>query len=170
MENKKIQFVFGGKRRVIYPGKMEPRQFDRLNEKVKRLAYLKDRGHPLDKGIMDWLDSLSDLMVKKLAKHGLVEMREPMEVALDAFCTAYIRIRSDLKPSSRQTLGVGKNRLIEFFGAHKDIRTITKAQVIELRSHLLSKHASPTVARSLIHGRQFLQHAVDGGIIGRTHS
>ena len=84
---------------------MEPRQFDRLNEKVKRLAYLKDLGHPLDKGIMDWLDSLSDIIVKKLAKHGLVEMREPMEVALDAFCTAYIRIRSDLKPSSRQTRG-----------------------------------------------------------------
>ena len=34
-----------------------------------------------------------------------------------------------------------------------------------MRSHLLSKHASATVARSLIHGRQFLQHAVDGGII-----
>ena len=30
---------------------------------------------------------------------------------------------------------------------------------------MLSKHASATVARSLIHGRQFLQHAVDGGII-----
>ena len=60
---------------------------------------------------------------------------------------------------------MAKNRLVAFFGADKDISTITKADVTELKAGLLEKYAEATVGRTLKRGKQFFAHAVDSKIM-----
>ena len=161
-----IQFLVNGKRKTIYAGKMEPREANRLCEKVEELARIKNRNGRIEESedLCKWLSKIIGTKLHdKLVNIGLVE---PVgNTQLEAFIDAYIAMRTDLKGSSVQTMKSAKNRIVGIWGATKEIQSITKANVVELRASLLSKLSSATVARTMKHGRQFLEHAVDSNLI-----
>jgi integrase len=161
-----IQFLVNGKRKTIYAGKMEPREANRLCEKVEELARIKNRNGRIEESedLCKWLSKIIGTKLHdKLVNIGLVE---PVgNTQLEAFVDGYIAMRTDLKGSSVQTMKSAKNRIVGIWGATKEIQSITKANVVELRASLLSKLSSATVARTMKHGRQFLEHAVDSNLI-----
>ena len=154
---------------TIHTGKMGLREADRLRDKVKELARIKNRNGKIEESesIAKWVPTIMGTKLHaKLVNVGLLE--SVGNTKLEAFVDAYIAMRIDLKGSSVQTMKSAKNRIVGVWGANKEVRSITKANVVELRASLLSKLSSATVARTMKHGRQFLEHAVDSNLITKN--
>lgn len=167
-KSEKIRFMLHGERKSVFPGSMQPREFQRLDDKIKELAKAVNMGGGLSEDWKIWIANLGNgKLARKLAKVGLIELVD-VETGLDAFCTSYIAIKRDIGQSTIANLNVAKNRLIAFWGANKDIRKITKANVTELKSSLLKKYADATVGRTLGRGKEFFAYGVDSKIIAEN--
>ena len=165
----RITFGIHGKRATIYPGKMGPREAERLRDKIKELARIKERNGRIEESenIAKWLSTIIGTKLHtKLVSVGLLE--SVGNTQLEAFIDGYIAMRTDLKLSSLQAMKGAKNRIVSVWGANKEIRSINKANVVELRAALLTELSPATVGRTMKHGRQFLEHAIDSGLITKN--
>ena len=87
--------------------------------------------------IVKWVSTIMGTKLHgKLVNVGLLE--SVGNTKLEAFVDAYIAMRTDLKGSSVQTMKSAKNRIVGVWGANKEVRSITKANVVELRASLFS--------------------------------
>ena len=165
----RITFGLHGKRVTIYTGKMGPREAERLRDKVKELARIKERNGRIEESenIAKWVSTIIGTKLhSKLVNVGLLETVK--DTQLGSFCEAYIASRTDIKQQTRINLLSSKRMLVEHFGADKDLRTITPAHVSEFKAALMTRYANATTGRTLRRGRQFFAHAVDAGIINRN--
>ena len=165
----RITFGLHGKRVTIYTGKMGPREAERLRDKVKELARIKERNGRIEESenILKWVSTIIGTKLHtKLVNVGLLETVK--DTQLGSFCEAYIASRTDIKQQTRINLLSSKRMLVEHFGADKDLRAITPAHVSEFKAALMTRYANATTGRTLRRGRQFFAHAVDAGIINRN--
>ena len=165
----RITFGLHGKRMTIYTGKMGPREAERLRDKVKELARIKERNGRIEESenILNWVSKIIGTKLhSKLVNVGLLETVK--DTQLGSFCEAYIASRTDIKQQTRINLLSSKRMLVEHFGADTDLRTITPAHVCEFKAALMTRYANATTGRTLRRGRQFFAHAVDAGIINRN--
>ena len=165
----RITFGLHGKRVTIYTGKMGPREAERLRDKVKELARIKERNGRIEESenILKWVSTIIGTKLHtKLVNVGLLETVK--DTQLGSFCEAYIASRTDIKQQTRINLLSSKRMLVEHFGADKDLRAITPAHVSEFKAALMTRYANATTGRTLRRGRQFFAHAVDAGILNRN--
>ena len=165
----RITFNLDGKRVTIYTGKMGPREAERLRDKVKELARIKERNGRIEESenIAKWVSTIIGTKLHtKLVNVGLLETVK--DTQLGSFCETYIASRTDIKQQTRINLLSSKRMLVEHFGADKDLRAITPAHVSEFKAALMTRYANATTGRTLRRGRQFFAHAVDAGIINRN--
>ena len=165
----RIMYRLHGKRMAIYAGKMEPREANRLCEKVEELTRIKNRNGRIEESedLCKWLSKIIGTNLHtKLVNAGLLETVK--DTQLGSFCEAYIASRTDIKQQTRINLLSSKRMLVEYFGAGTDLRAITTAHVSEFKAALMTKYANATTGRTLRRGRQFFAHAVDAGIINRN--
>ena len=165
----RITFNLDGKRVTIYTGKMGPREAERLRDKVKELARIKERNGRIEESenILKWVSTIIGTKLHtKLVNVGLLETVK--DTQLGSFCEAYIASRTDIKQQTRINLLSSKRMLVEHFGADKDLRAITPAHVSEFKAALMTRYANATTGRTLRRGRQFFAHAVDAGILNRN--
>jgi len=164
-----IQFLFHGKRKTIYAGKMEPREANRLCEKVEELTRIKNRNGRIEESedICKWVAKIIGTSLHdKLVNIGLVEAIKNTQ--LKPFIDAYISSRTDIKVSTRENLVSSEKVIVKHFGEDTDIRDINPARVSEFKSALQTKSADATTGRHLRRGKQFFGHAVRAGIINRN--
>ncbi|WP_420824950.1 tyrosine-type recombinase/integrase [Symmachiella dynata] len=108
-------------------------------------------------------------MTDKLANVGLIPKREPVgAVRLGEFVDSYIAGRTDAKPSTATVWRRSQKHLVAFFGADRDIRTITAGEAKDFRRKLLLGLSDNTVRRTCGIAKQFCEDAVDRGLIGRN--
>ena len=165
----RITFGLHGKRVTIYTGKMGPREAERLRDKVKELARIKERNGRIEESenILKWVSTIIGTKLHtKLVNVGLLETVK--DTQLGSFCETYIASRTDIKQQTRINLLSSKRMLVEHFGADKDLRAITPAHVSEFKAALMTRYANATTGRTLRRGRQFFAHAVDAGILNRN--
>ena len=165
----RITFNLDGKRVTIYTGKMGPREAERLRDKVKELARIKERNGRIEESenIAKWVSTIIGTKLHtKLVNVGLLETVK--DTQLGSFCETYIASRTDIKQQTRINLLSSKRMLVEHFGADKDLRAITPAHVSEFKAALMTRYANATTGRTLRRGRQFFAHAVDAGILNRN--
>ncbi len=76
-------------------------------------------------------------MADKLARVGLIPKPEPQTVAtLDAFLTAYIVGRTDVKPLTTRHLNDARRNLVAFFGASKALADDSPGDADDFRRNL----------------------------------
>lgn len=163
-----IQFQLNGKRKTIYAGKMEPREADRLRDKIDHFAKIRNcRGRIEDSKYFAWLGEIAGTPLhSKMVKSGLLD---PTKVAqLDRFICEYIASRTDIKERTRINLLASKRLIVEHFGGGKDLRKVSPADVSSFKAAMLTKYAPATVGRTLRRGRQFFAHALDAGLIQKN--
>ena len=163
-----IQFQLHGKRKTLYAGKLEPREADRLKDKVEHFAKIRNhRGRIEDSKYFAWIGEIAGSRLHaKLVRCGLLD---PAKVAhLEAFICEYISSRTDIKERTRINLLASKRLIVGHFGGNKDLRTISPADVSTFKAAMLSKYSNATVGRTLRRGRQFFAHAVDAGLIQKN--
>jgi len=119
-----------GRSQKIYLGKVSERTAQRLCSKLETLINCKLSGSPLDALTKEWVASLSNTPLgDKLVKAGLTEKQ--LSRTLKDFLHQYVEIRKDLKKSSKVSLKMAVDRLIEFFGEDARLDQINAGQAEE---------------------------------------
>jgi integrase len=154
-----IQFVAGdGKRKSLRLGKVPQRLAEEVKVKVEALNAAAISGLPIDNETAAWVARLGDDLAEKLAAVGLVAARASM--TLGGFLDNYVQRRGEDKPRTADHIEQSRRRALEFFGADKDLRSITPGNGDDFLVWLKGKFASTTAARTFRRARQFFRAAV----------
>jgi integrase len=145
---------------------------------VRRMVRTKAVNRDYDLDVCHWLAGISDEIHAKLAAVGLVEPRKPAEeptgVRLESYLDSYIAKRVDAKPSSRIVFERARNHLVAYFGAGRELSTITEGDAEDYARHLAAKEVGKTTKRRMAEAtvrkmcgvaRQFFKSAVKRRLI-----
>src|SRR5262249_28075133 len=109
---------------------------------------------------------IEDDLAEKLSAVDLIPSRATAR--LGDFLTTYIERRTDIKPNTRRNLDAAKARLVEFFGAEKNLRDISPGETDLWLVSLRKKYANGTAGRTAKRAKQFFQAAVRQRLIGEN--
>lgn len=138
---------------------------------IERLANAATLNQSPDNHTTTWLAGVSDEIHARIARAGLCEPRQPADVApaLKSFIGAYIDgRRPNLKPNTIRNLETDGRRMVEFFGADRELSSITPGEGDDFREWLLSKYAPATTGRTIKRARQFFKAAARRHYIGEN--
>ena len=153
-----------GESRRIHLGSVSGRDAQRLRDKVESLVRTALFGMPPDEAVAKWTVAIAGTpLASKLQAHGLLRQGAPRK--LGAFLGEYIRLRSDVKASTRSHMVSCERRLVGFFGAEKLLSEVTRGDAEAFRIHLLGKYSRATSGRTLKAAIQFLDHAVNSRLV-----
>ncbi len=118
----------GSRRRSIRLGKMSQRHAEAVKFRVEQLVTAANTGHAVDGETARWLSTISDDLYDRLARTGLVPMRE--RATLGPFLDRYFSMRTDVKPTTKVVWENTRRNLVKFFGADRTTRrkSLTPAQ------------------------------------------
>ncbi len=148
---KRIQFVgLDGKRRTLRVGKATKSDAARTARHIENIITAELQRQPIARDTAEWLGDLTDLMHQKLVAVGLVNPRELAAAQLlGSFAENYIRGRVDAKDSSRTVYTRARRLLVEFFGAERQLGTISAGDACEWRLWLIGKKFADTTVRKM---------------------
>ncbi|MBI1312158.1 tyrosine-type recombinase/integrase [bacterium] len=154
-----IQFKAGDrKRRSIRLGKVSIKFARTVSHHVDKLNTARIMRTGVEVETAEWVASLDDVMVEKLARVGLCERRIPVEpeetteadviTTLGGFLTNEISKRTDVSQSTLTFYSHTQRNLITYFGADKPLPEITEGDADDFRRYLKDlKLAEVTVNR-----------------------
>jgi hypothetical protein len=122
-----VQFVGGGgKRKSVRLGKVPQRIAEEVRVKVEALNAAAVAGLSWDAVTAKWVAGLAQVLADKLAAVGLIPKRQERDRARPRpFLDAYIAGRTDVKESTATNLKIGATRLVEYFGADRELASVT---------------------------------------------
>ena len=162
-----IQFIApDGKRKSIRWGKCNLKSATAIKAKVEALIATAMARVSLDDETAAWVKDIPDRLADKLAKAGLIPARKLLAMTLGQFLDFYIAGRKDVKEGTRANFGTDQARLLEFFGADKDLRAITEGDAEDWKIFLFGKeYARATVGKAIKNARQFFRSALRRGLV-----
>jgi integrase len=153
-----IQFVDADdKRKSVRLGKVDKRTAQSVKLRVELLLNAKLMNAPVDRDTTAWLTGVGADLAGKLAGVGLIAARD--ETTLAAFTEAYIQRRTDVKPQTRTNFGIGRQRLIEYFGEDRPLRSITDGDADAWLCWLKGRYAGATAGKTIKWAKQFFRAA-----------
>ena len=153
-----------GGRKTIRLGKVSQRMAEEIKIKVETLNAAKIGAGSLDRETAAWVANLGDDLHAKLAAVGLTSPRQAAR--LGEFLDAFIANRqSSAAPNTIMNLQQSKRRLIEHFGADRDMRSITPADADGWAAALAENYAPATAGRTIKRARQFFKLAIRDKIV-----
>jgi len=150
------------------------RKAERLLQKIETLNAANRAGlAELDEETARWLAKLSAAMADKLAAVDLIPKRDADEdqnnLTMQEMVNRYIDSRTDVKPDTATVWKRTRKHLVAFFGADREIQTVTVGQAKDFRLYLLRKPlADNTVRRTCGIAKQFFEDAIDRELITRN--
>ncbi len=160
---KTIQFVGPDrKRRSVRLGKATERVALAVKVRIEHLVAAALTGHPLDDETARWVAALDTVMYGRLEAVGLVPRRKASSsVTLGAFLDKYTQRRIDVKPATQEVWSQTIRNLKDFYGEHRDLRTIDEPAAEDFKTFLLQEKLAPTtVSKRLQFARQFFRAAM----------
>ena len=160
-----IQFTGADKkRRSIRLGKMPMRTAQAVKARVERLISAALAGFAPDDETSRWVAELDDSLADKLARAGLIPQRQCANLA--EFMAASIKGRNDVEPATKTVWRQGERSLIEFFGADRPVKRITKAETEAFKQALIGEgYALYTVRKRLQVAKMFFGEMKQRGLI-----
>jgi integrase len=146
-------------RKTIRLGKVDRKSAEAIARHIEALLAAKIGGQPVPRDTAAWLGNIGAALRDKLAAVGLVET--PKRAVLGEFLDSFIANR---RPTAAQNtitnLEQAKRRLVEHFGANRDMGTITPADAESWAAALAEKYAPATAGRTIKRARQFFKAAL----------
>jgi integrase len=166
--NRTIQFVAGdGKRRSIRLGKTPMKSARWIQTRVEILNVSCISRTPVDNETASWLAGIADDLHAKIAATGLTAHR--LAARLDHFLDQFIANRRPVaKPNTLMNMNAAKQRLLEFFGADRDMRSICPADAEAWAATLAERYAPATAGRTVKRARQFFKLALRNRIVAEN--
>lgn len=123
-----------GRRCVIGLGVMPKKSAEQFRNRFEELQGVVRSNTPKPVGLIEWLDGLDDDLYGRLASKGLVEQRAKRY--LREFCDSYKESRRDIADATITRDSQVIELLIEFFGEHRAIDSITPKDAEDWRNWL----------------------------------
>src|SRR5262245_16789258 len=168
----------GGRRRILFVapdesrktirlGKCDRKSADAIARHVEALLSAKISGQPVPRNTAAWLAGIGARLRDKLAAAGLVEA--PKRAGLGEFLDGFIANRKPTAaPNTITNLEQAKRRLVEHFGADRDMSTITPADAETWAAALAEKYAPATAGRTIKRARQFFKAALRNKLVSEN--
>jgi integrase len=161
-----VQVLVRDRRRTISLNRVSMEDARTIRDHIQRMARSVDWGVPASSETLRWLATISDKLHAKLSDAGLVEARIPSgSLQLDAYFTAYIKRRSDLKERSLTNLGQVQKFAVGFFGPTRELSRITTGDAKDWRRALAERYAEATIAMHVKRMRQLYADAIDRKLV-----
>ena len=164
-----------GSRKTIRLGKISQRNAEGIKGRVESLLEAVILKRPMESDLAEWVSDLDHTLAKRLAKVGLIATPEAKAAAtLGPFLAEYQAKRIDVKPATREVWGHTVRNLIDFFGADRELATITEGDAEDFKLYLIGKKrgkkldktlASATLRKRLQVARQFFRSAMKRKLI-----
>jgi len=163
---RRIQFVdTEGNRRAIRLGKVSERRAEEVKFRVERILEAKITGFAIEAEAARWIAELPDALADKLARVKLIPSRTPA-TTLGPFLDAYMKLRSDVKPATKEVWQQVVRNLKDHFGEARELPAITEGNAEEFKMFLIQeKLASTTVHKRLQFARMFFRAALKRKLI-----
>jgi integrase len=157
-----IQFVAGdGRRRTVRLGKVTQRVAEEVKVKVEALNAAAISGVSWDAETARWVAGLAPVLADRLARAGLIPRRQAAAGSrLGKFLEDYIAGRTDAEESTATALRTGAKRLVAYFGADRELGSITPGDADDWSRWLLERLAEATAGRTVKWARQFFRTAL----------
>jgi integrase len=160
--NRRILFVApDGKRPTIRLGKVSQRAAEAVKFRVEQLLAAKLTGHAIEADTAGWVANLEPAMAKKLAAVGLILKPEAKAAeTLQGFINQYVGGQSDIKARTAVRLEQAGRKLVEHFGADRQLPSFTTGDADGFRLWLVGQGlAENTVRRLCGRAKQFFRAA-----------
>jgi integrase len=165
----RIRFTLAGQRKSIRLGSVPKKLAETVCSQVEGLVNSRVMNVSYSQETAKWLGGIDDELHEKLAKVGLVTARQTVRLADQL--ERYIQAHSGGKETSTlEKWRFDRDRLIQFFGTNRDIKTVTRSECDQYKTWLYSeKHfADSTVGRAIRNARMFFAAWVRDGILSRN--
>jgi integrase len=165
--HRRILFVASdGKRMTIRLGKVSQRDAESVKVKVEHMVAAVRSNLPLDSETASWLANIGDDLASKLAAVGLT--RERATATLGPFLDSYIARRTDVKPNTNRNLIAARDRLVEYFGDARPLKSVTPGDADAWLLWLRERYASGTAGRTVKRAKQFFRSALRSKLIAEN--
>jgi integrase len=147
-----------GARKSIYLGKIDKKTAESIARHVEHVVNSKMTGGTLPRESAAWLANIGEVLREKLTNAGLVESMKRSK--LQDFLKDIVLGREDVKPATIEIMSQPCRNLTEYFGADKDLRSITAGDAEQFAQWLRTQGlAMATLAKRLGFARQFFNSA-----------
>ena len=146
-----------GRRPTIRLGKVSHRAAEAFKHRVEQLLETKLLKRPMEAELATWVAELEPKMANKLARVGLIpEPQMKAAETLQKFINQYVASRSDIKARTVVRLEQAGRKLVEYFGADRQLPSFTTGDADGYRLWLVGKGlAENTVRRLCGRAKQF---------------
>lgn len=160
-----IQFVSpDGKRRSIRLGKVSQRVAEKAKGYIEELANCVQTGLPQSHELTLWLQDVDGEFYDRLVRGGLVPERA--KTKLGPFLQQCVDNRQDVKPATKEVWRQVIANLVTFFGADRDLRSLTAGDAEDFKQYLIGRGlAGTTISKRLQFSRQFFRMAIKREVI-----
>jgi integrase len=165
---KRILFVnASGDRKAIRLGKVGIKAAETIRVRIEALNATCISNTPMDRETAAWLRGVGDDLHAKLAA---VELTTPRRTArLGEFLEMFIDNRkASVAPSTIIAINQTKQRLLDRFGADRDLRSISVADAEAWAAALMEKYAPATAGRAVKRARQFFSAALRDKLVSEN--
>jgi integrase len=170
--HKRVLIVLGEKRVTIRLGKCSLKDAREFCGHIEKLAGWKYRGLSLADETAAWLNGRGAFLRPKLEAAGIVDpikakpKADKPVVPLKAFLQGYLDKRADIKPSTKEKLEIVRDRLIEHFGAERDMLGVNEGDAEDFRLYMIKiGNGENTIRRTIGRARQYFKAAIKRKLI-----
>lgn len=159
----RVEMAFGGKRRTIRIGKLQPKQADAIKGHIENLAGASVSGL-LSPATGEWVRTVPDDLHAKLARIGLVPARARTDSTVGTLLAAFFA-GVNVKPATLIRMKQVEAALVEHFTEARNVATIGEADADEWRASLINAGYAPaTISRTVLYARQVWRWAMRRGM------
>lgn len=130
-------------RRSIRLGPISLADAEFIKRKVEAILSASVANRPLDLDTSEWIGGLGQDLLDKLKGVGLHEFL-PAAEPIGEFVDKYLRGRTDYATTTRRDKQQTRDKVVEFFGAGKDLRSVTAADALGFKRWLSENGLSPS--------------------------
>lgn len=146
-----------GKRKWIRLSQANKRTAAAIGSKVEALNHCRIAGESPSPSLSEWLVNLGDELYGKLATAGLVDARQSS--TLRVFIDGYISSRNDVAERTRINWKMTRDKLTDFLGEDRELRSISVGDADDFRQWLADNHAEATLGGHVKRAKQFFKQA-----------
>ena len=166
----KLRFIVqwadeSGKRMTLPLGRMDKRSAETVRLHVTRIVSSRLANSLPPDDTLRWLRNLPDALYGKMAEKGLTKQRTIGLRQLSSMLAAYIQRRNDVKAGTTVNYKRAEKFLLQFFGADRDITTITQAEADDYKRSIAKQFSVATVAGMIKRTKQIFRDATRRQII-----
>lgn len=169
--------VPGHKRVRLRLGELPEDDAEAIATHIKRILAARLSGAPLSLDTAEWLGNLPAGLQERLCQQGVIDesMICPTEMTLGEFLDLYFNRPEDRAWRTINQFKITANNLLAYFGADKQLRSITHGEAIDYKKWLAAprgksqkKWATATVNRNCGRSKEMLGYAKDRGFIDQN--